>query len=58
MTNELARGAETVRVEPMAMEVLMALAARAGEVVSREALLAELWPGVVVGDEALTQSIF
>jgi TolB-like protein/Tfp pilus assembly protein PilF len=35
----------------------MALAGRAGDAVSREALLAEVWPGVVVGDEALTQSI-
>src|SRR5687768_484814 len=56
-TNELGRGGETVRVEPKAMEVLMALAGRAGEVVSREALLDAVWPGVVVGDEALTQSI-
>ena len=57
MTNELARGAETLRIEPKAMEVLMALADRAGQVVSREELLAAVWPGVVVGDEALTQSI-
>ena len=55
--NELRRGAETVRIEPKAMELLAALAARAGEVVSRETLLAEVWPGVVVGDEALTQAI-
>lgn len=56
-TNELARAGDTVRIEPRAMEVLMALAAHAGEVVSREDLLAAVWPGVVVGDEALTQSI-
>ena len=56
-TNELGRGPETVRVEPKAMEVLMALVGRAGQVVSREELLAAVWPGVVVGDEALTQSI-
>lgn len=56
-TNELRRGRERLRIEPKAMEVLMALARRPGEVVSREALLSELWPGVVVGDEALTQSI-
>ena len=56
-TNELRRGRHRLRIEPKAMEVLMALARRPGEVVSREALLAELWPGVVVGDEALTQSI-
>jgi DNA-binding winged helix-turn-helix (wHTH) protein/TolB-like protein len=56
-TNELSRGGETLRIEPKAMEVLMALAGRAGEAVSREELLAAVWPGVVVGDEALTQSI-
>jgi DNA-binding winged helix-turn-helix (wHTH) protein/TolB-like protein/Flp pilus assembly protein TadD len=56
-TNQLGRGAETVRVEPKVMEVLMALAARPGEVMSREALLAAVWPGVVVGDEALTQCV-
>ena len=56
-TNELARGGEVVRIEPKAMEVLLALAQRAGQAVSREELLAAVWPGVVVGDEALTQSI-
>jgi DNA-binding winged helix-turn-helix (wHTH) protein/TolB-like protein/Tfp pilus assembly protein PilF len=55
--NELRRGEETSRIEPKAMDVLLALAARAGEVVSREALLETVWPGVVVGDEALTQTI-
>lgn len=56
-TNELGRAGKAVRIEPKAMEVLMVLAARAGRVVSREELLAAVWPGVVVGDEALTQSI-
>jgi DNA-binding winged helix-turn-helix (wHTH) protein/TolB-like protein/Tfp pilus assembly protein PilF len=56
-TNELGRTGATVRIEPKAMEVLMALAERAGHVVSREELLTAVWPGVVVGDEALTQSI-
>jgi DNA-binding winged helix-turn-helix (wHTH) protein/TolB-like protein/cytochrome c-type biogenesis protein CcmH/NrfG len=56
-TNELRRAGGTVRIEPKAMEVLMALAARPGEVVTREQLLAAVWPGVVVGDEALTQSV-
>jgi transcriptional activator of cad operon len=56
-TNELGRGDETVRIEPKAMEVLMVLAQHAGEVISREKLLADVWAGVVVGDEALTQSI-
>jgi DNA-binding winged helix-turn-helix (wHTH) protein/TolB-like protein/cytochrome c-type biogenesis protein CcmH/NrfG len=56
-TNELGRGGETVRLEPKAMEVLMVLAGRAGQAVTREELLAAVWPGVVVGDEALTQCI-
>ena len=55
--NEFDRAGRTVRIEPKVMEVLMALAERAGEVVSREELLAAVWPGVVVGDDALTQSI-
>jgi DNA-binding winged helix-turn-helix (wHTH) protein/TolB-like protein/Flp pilus assembly protein TadD len=55
--NELRRGPEVVRIEPKAMEVLVLLAGRAGELVGREELLAAAWPGVVVGDEALTQCV-
>src|SRR5687767_5695020 len=47
----------TVRIEPKAMEVLLAPAARPGGTVGRNELLSAVWPGVVVGDEALTQSI-
>jgi DNA-binding winged helix-turn-helix (wHTH) protein/Tfp pilus assembly protein PilF len=39
------------------MQVLVLLARRAPEVVSRSELLDVVWPGAVVGDEALTQSI-
>jgi DNA-binding winged helix-turn-helix (wHTH) protein/TolB-like protein/Flp pilus assembly protein TadD len=56
-TNELGRAGETQRIEPKVMEVLKVLASRPGGVVSREELLSLVWPGVVVGDEALTQSI-
>src|SRR5688572_13259625 len=56
-TNELRRDGRVVRLEPKPMDVLMRLAARPGEVVSREELLADVWPGVVVVDEALTQSV-
>jgi DNA-binding winged helix-turn-helix (wHTH) protein/TolB-like protein/Tfp pilus assembly protein PilF len=56
-THELRRGAEVTRIEPKAMEVLMLLAQHPGRVVRREELFAAVWPGVVVGDEALTQSI-
>ena len=56
-TNELRRDADVVRIEPKAMNVLVILARRAGQVVTRETLMACAWPGVIVGDEALTQSI-
>lgn len=39
------------------MQVLLRLAADGGGVVTRDELLASVWPGVVVGDEALTQAI-
>ena len=55
--NELGRAGESVRIEPKAMEVLMLLAEHGDRVVSREELLNAVWPGVVVGDEALTQSV-
>lgn len=37
--------------------MLVFLARRAGQVVSRDELLGAVWPGVVVGDDALTQAI-
>jgi TolB-like protein/DNA-binding winged helix-turn-helix (wHTH) protein len=55
--NELRRGAERVRLEPKVIEVLVHLARHAGHVVGREELLAAVWPGVIVGDDALTQAI-
>jgi adenylate cyclase len=56
-SNELSRGDESMRLEPKAIEVLVHLARRAGQVVGREELLSLVWPGVVVGDDALTQAI-
>jgi DNA-binding winged helix-turn-helix (wHTH) protein/TolB-like protein len=55
--NQLSAHGRTVKVEPKAMAVLLYLAERAGQVVGREALLAQVWPGVVVGDDSLTQVI-
>jgi len=54
--NVLSRAEEVVRLEPKVMEVLIFMAAHPGEVVSREDLLAVVWPGVIVGDDALTQA--
>jgi TolB-like protein/DNA-binding winged helix-turn-helix (wHTH) protein/Tfp pilus assembly protein PilF len=55
--NELRRGEEVQRLEPKVIEVLAHLAARPDRVVPRDELLAAVWPGVVVGDDALTQAI-
>ena len=55
--NEFCRGDEVVRVEPKVAELLMQLASRPGEVLSRGELLEAVWPGVVVGDDALTQAV-
>lgn len=56
-TNEISRGKERVHLEPKAVDLLVALALRAGEVVSREELLSQVWAGVVVGDDVLTQAV-
>src|SRR2546423_3229445 len=55
--NQLSAPGRTTKLEPKAMTLLCYLAERAGQVVSREALLAAIWPGVVVGDDSLTQAI-
>lgn len=55
--NQIRRGDEVIRLEPKVMEVLTFLVSRPGETVNREDLLAALWPGVVVGDDSLTQSV-
>ena len=40
-----------------ALEVLLALGSRPGVVMTKEALLDQVWPGVIVGDGSLTQAI-
>ena len=55
--NQIRRDHEVVQLEPKAMAVLLHLASRPGEVASRDELLAAVWPGVVVGDNALTQAV-
>ncbi len=55
--NRLSRGDEAVRIEPKSMAVLVHLADRPGEVVSRSALLSAVWPDVIVGDDSLTQVV-
>jgi adenylate cyclase len=55
--NQISSAAKTVKLEPKAVSVLVYLADRAGQVVSREALLSAVWSGVVVGDDSLTQVV-
>ncbi len=55
--NQLSAAGKSVKLEPKAVAVLVYLADRPGQVVSREALLSAVWPSVVVGDDALTQAV-
>lgn len=53
----LCREGVVVPAQPRAVALIAFLAERAGAVVSREALLAGVWPGVKVSDDALHQMI-
>ncbi|HLA71687.1 MAG TPA: winged helix-turn-helix domain-containing protein [Steroidobacteraceae bacterium] len=55
--NRIVRGGSEVRLEPRVMDVLVCLAAGAGEVVSRDTLNATVWRDVVVTDQAVTNCI-
>ena len=54
---QVSRAGETARIEPKAMEVLVYLARRQGEVVSREELEREVWRGALVGYDAVTSNV-
>ncbi len=47
-----------LHLEPRVMAVLLALARRPDKLVSRAELLAEIWPGGEIYDEALTQCVY
>ncbi len=49
-------GAE-IGLRPKTTDVLCHLARKAGQVVSRDELMEEVWPGVVVTDDSITQCI-
>lgn len=53
----LERGDAVVSLQPKVFDALVLFVAERGELLTKERLLAELWPGVVVGEEALTQLI-
>jgi TolB-like protein/class 3 adenylate cyclase/Tfp pilus assembly protein PilF len=53
----LMRGEQVKKLEPKVMQVLTLLASRPGESFTRQELAAEVWPGVIVGDDAITNAI-
>jgi DNA-binding winged helix-turn-helix (wHTH) protein len=53
----LTQNRRSVHIEPKVMEVLVCLADRAGETVSKETLLRTVWPNTFVSDDALTRCI-
>lgn len=54
---EVVVGGERELLEPRVMQVLVALARRAGEAVSRDDLITQCWAGRVVGDDAINRCI-
>jgi non-specific serine/threonine protein kinase len=54
---ELRVGKAVVEIEPKPLEMLGLLLRHAGEVVTKEELLAFLWPGVIVVEKALTNAV-
>lgn len=44
-------------VEPRVMQVLILLSRRIGEVVTRDEIFREVWPGAIVGDDSLNRAI-
>ena len=55
--DRLQQGERLVRVEPKVMDVLVYLASRAGEVVSRQDLERDVWRGALVGYDAVTKTV-
>jgi TolB-like protein/DNA-binding winged helix-turn-helix (wHTH) protein/Flp pilus assembly protein TadD len=55
--NRLTKGEATVQIEPKVMDVLAALAAQPGEVLSRDQIIKTVWPDTFVTDEVLSYSI-
>jgi TolB-like protein len=56
-TREMIAGERREVVEPRVMQVLVALARRRGEVVSRDDLIAAAWGGRVVGEDAINRAV-
>ena len=55
--NSVTGPAGTIRLEPKVMQVLVLLAAHAGQVVAKERLMQTVWPDTFVTDDVLTRAI-
>ena len=55
--NEISRDDLCVRLEPRVMDLLVYLASRPGELVSKERLIEDVWDGAHVGDDALMTAV-
>jgi DNA-binding winged helix-turn-helix (wHTH) protein/TolB-like protein len=54
---ELLRDGRAVPLRPKAFDLLAFLTSRAGEVLTKDQLIAAVWPGLVVTDDSLTQCV-
>src|ERR1700738_1880507 len=54
---QISREGDTIRVEARTMRLLLCLADRAGEVVSIDELLEQVWAGVVVTPDSVYQAV-
>lgn len=55
--NRLTDGSRTVAIDPRTMDLLVCLARRAGETVSKETLLEEVWKGAFVSDGVVSKTL-
>jgi DNA-binding winged helix-turn-helix (wHTH) protein/Tfp pilus assembly protein PilF len=51
------RGEREERPSPIALKLLLALARRDGDLATKDELIAEVWNGVIVGDDSITQAV-
>jgi transcriptional activator of cad operon len=56
-SGQISRDGETARLEARPMRLLLCLAAHAGEVVSTEELLDQVWSGVIVTPDSVYQAV-
>ena len=54
---ELLRDGRPVALRPKAFDLLTFLTSRPGEVLTKDQLIAAVWPGLVVTDDSLTQCV-